>query len=93
MNRSVLAMELNEGGAQGWTGFSRPGLDRAFRTAARHSRLVRVLRVAVPASVVVVVVAVSVASLFSPARLLPRLPTGGSLALQDARLFGGRLCS
>jgi lipopolysaccharide export system protein LptC len=76
MNRSVLAMELNEGGAEGWTGFSRPGLDRAFRTAARHSRLVRFLRVAVPAAVVVVVAAVSVASLFNPARLLPKLPTG-----------------
>ena len=80
MNRSVLAMELNEGSAPGWTGFSRPGLDRAFRTAARHSRFVRVMRVAVPAFVVVVVAAVSVASFFSPARLLPNLPTGGSLA-------------
>jgi lipopolysaccharide export system protein LptC len=80
MNRSVLAMELNDGGAEGWTGFSRPGLDRAFRTAARHSRLVRVLRFAVPASVVVVVAAVSAASYFSPARLLPNLPARGSLA-------------
>jgi lipopolysaccharide export system protein LptC len=80
MNRSVLAMELNNGGAEGWTGFSRPGLDRAFRTAARHSRLVRVLRFAVPASVVVVVAAVSAASFFSPARLLPNLPARGSLA-------------
>jgi len=80
MNRSVLAMERNEGGAQGWTGFSRPGLERAFRTAARHSRLVRFMRVAVPACVVVVVAAVSVSSFFSPARLLPKLPTGGSLA-------------
>lgn len=80
MNRSVLAMELNEGGAQGWLGSSRPGLERAFRTAARHSRLVRFLRLAVPASVVAVVAAVSVASLFSPARLLPKLPTGASLA-------------
>jgi lipopolysaccharide export system protein LptC len=80
MNRSVLAMELNEGGAQGWVGSSRPGLERAFRTAARHSRLVRFLRLAVPASVVAVVAAVSVASLFSPARLLPKLPTGASLA-------------
>jgi len=79
MNRSVLAMELHESDP-GWAGFSRPGLDRAFRTAARHSRLVRVLRVAVPAFVVVVVAAVSVASFFSPARLLPKLPTGGSLA-------------
>jgi lipopolysaccharide export system protein LptC len=79
MNRSVLAMELNEG-AHGWASSSRPGLDRAFRTAARHSRLVRFLRLAVPVSVVVVVAAVSVSSLFSPALLLPKLPAHGSLA-------------
>jgi lipopolysaccharide export system protein LptC len=79
MNRSVLAMELHEG-AHGWASSSRPGLDRAFRTAARHSRLVRFLRLAVPASVVVVVAAVSVSSWFSPALLLPKLPAHGSLA-------------
>jgi lipopolysaccharide export system protein LptC len=80
MNRSVLAMELNDGGAQGWLGTSRAGLDHAFRAAARHSRLVRFLRLAVPAFVVVVVAGVCVASFFNPARLLPNLPTGGSLA-------------
>jgi lipopolysaccharide export system protein LptC len=80
MNRSVLAMELNDAGAQGWVGSSRAGLDRAFRSAARHSRLVRFLRLAVPASVVVVAAGVLAASFFNPARLLPRLPAHGSLA-------------
>ena len=79
MNRSILAEELDGGGAQGWTGFSRPGLDRAFRAAARHSRRVRFLRIAVPSLVVVGAVAVCVSMWFSPARLLPNLPTGGSL--------------
>jgi len=80
MNRSVLAMELNEGGVHGWVGSSRVGLDRAFRTAARHSRFVRFMRFAVPGLVVVVIAALSVASFFSPARLLPKLPAHGSLA-------------
>jgi lipopolysaccharide export system protein LptC len=78
MNRSVLAREvgtINEG----WVGFSRPGLDRAFRGARRHSRLVRLLRVAVPALVAVAVVALAAATWFSPTRLLAKLPTGGSL--------------
>jgi lipopolysaccharide export system protein LptC len=77
MNRSVLAMEVEE--AQGWTGFSRPGLDRAFRAAARHSRRVRFLRIAVPALVAIGAVAVCAATWFNPARLIPNLPTGGSL--------------
>jgi lipopolysaccharide export system protein LptC len=80
MNRSVLAMELNDAGAQGWVGSSRPGLERAFRAAARHSRRVRFMRFAVPGFVVLVIAGVSVASFFSPARLLPKLPAHGSLA-------------
>ena len=65
MNRSVLAMEL-EDVASGWTGSSRPGLDRAFRAAVQHSRVVRLLRIAVPVLIVVGIVAVSLASWFSP---------------------------
>jgi lipopolysaccharide export system protein LptC len=79
MNRSILATELDDGGGQGWTGFSRPGLDRAFRAAARHSRWVRFLRVAVPSLVAAGAVVVCVSMWFSPARLLPNLPTGASL--------------
>jgi lipopolysaccharide export system protein LptC len=79
MNRSVLAREVDGAVNEGWAGFSRPGLDRAFRAAARHSRYVRFLRVAVPLSVAAVVVAVALATWFSPTRLLAKLPTGGSL--------------
>ena len=79
MNRSVLAREVDGAFDEGWVGFSRPGLDRAFRAAARHSRYVRFLRVAVPALVAAVVVAVTLATWFSPTRLLAKLPTGGSL--------------
>jgi lipopolysaccharide export system protein LptC len=81
MNRSVLAAEFDDAGGQGWVGSTRPGLDRAFRAAARHSRLIRFLRVAVPALVAAVAVAVLVATWFSPARLLAKLPSaGGSLS-------------
>ena len=79
MNRSVLAREVGGAIDEGWVGFSRPGLDRAFRNAARHSRHVRFLRVAMPVMVAAGIVAVSVSMWFSPARLLPKLPTGGSL--------------
>jgi lipopolysaccharide export system protein LptC len=80
MNRSVLAREVDDAVDEGWAGFSRPGLDRLFRTAARHSRHVRFLRVALPALVAAGMVAVLVGMWFSPARLLPNLPTGASLS-------------
>src|SRR5262249_36377871 len=78
MNRSVLAREVGGAIDEGWAG-SRPGLDRAFRAASRHSRYVRFLRVALPASVAVAAIAIALATWFSPARLLAKLPTGGSL--------------
>jgi lipopolysaccharide export system protein LptC len=80
MNRSTLAMEAEETALHGWTASSRTGLERAFRVAARHSRHVRFLRIAVPALVAAVIVALALATWFSPARLLARLPTGGSLS-------------
>ena len=77
MNRSVLAIEVDD--AQGWTGSSRAGLDRAFRAAARHSRVVRFLRIAVPVLVALGFLGVGLASWFNPARLMAKLPTGGSI--------------
>jgi lipopolysaccharide export system protein LptC len=51
------------------------GMDARFAIAARHSRMVRVLRVAVPAAVVLAMAAVLFVSIFNPFRmLLPRLP-------------------
>ena len=79
MNRSILAMEIEEPGPQGWTASRRAGLDRTFRTAARHSRHVRFLRVAVPVVVAAAIVGLTLATWFSPARLMAKLPTGGSL--------------
>jgi lipopolysaccharide export system protein LptC len=78
MNRSILAIETEEA-AHGWSASSRTGLERAFRVARRHSRRVRFLRMAVPALVVAGIVALLLATWFSPARLLAKLPTGGSL--------------
>jgi lipopolysaccharide export system protein LptC len=79
MNRSILAREMDDAVGEGWAGFNRPGLDRVFRKAARHSRLVRLLRVAVPVLVVVGVVVLGLATWFNPTRLLAKLPTGASL--------------
>jgi lipopolysaccharide export system protein LptC len=79
MNRSILAMEVEEPGPQGWTASRRSGLDRAFRAAARHSSHVRFLRVAVPVVVAAGIVALTLATWFNPARIMAKLPTGASL--------------
>jgi lipopolysaccharide export system protein LptC len=51
------------------------GMEARFAIAARHSRIVRVLRVAVPAAVVLSMAAIVLVSIFNPFRmLLPKLP-------------------
>lgn len=51
------------------------GMDARFAVAARHSRMVRILRIAVPAAVVVALAGILFVSIFNPFRmLLPRLP-------------------
>jgi lipopolysaccharide export system protein LptC len=50
-------------------------MEARFAIAARHSRIVRVLRVAVPAAVVLSMAAIILVSIFNPFRmLLPKLP-------------------
>ena len=51
------------------------GMDKRFAIAARHSRMVRILRVAVPAVVLLSMAAIVLVSVFNPFRmLLPKLP-------------------
>lgn len=47
-----------------------PGLEARFASAARHSRMVRVLRIAVPAAVVLAMAAILAVSIFNPFRML-----------------------
>jgi lipopolysaccharide export system protein LptC len=51
------------------------GMEARFASAARHSRMVRVLRIAVPAAVVLAMASIIAVSVFNPFRiLLPNLP-------------------
>jgi lipopolysaccharide export system protein LptC len=51
------------------------GMEARFAVAARHSRIVRLLRIAVPAAVVVSLATIILVSVFNPFRmLLPKLP-------------------
>lgn len=64
------------------------GMEARFAAAARHSRMVRMLRVAVPAAVVVAMAAVVAVSVFNPFRmLLPKLPVDmGNLVVSGTKI-------
>jgi lipopolysaccharide export system protein LptC len=64
------------------------GMDARFAAAARHSRMVRVLRVAVPATVILAMTTVVAVSIFNPFRmLLPKLPLDvGNLVVSGSKI-------
>jgi lipopolysaccharide export system protein LptC len=63
-------------------------LEARFRAAARHSRMVRILRVTVPAAVILAMAAVLTVSIFNPFRmLLPKLPVDiGNLVVSGTKI-------
>jgi lipopolysaccharide export system protein LptC len=65
------------------------GMDARFAIAARHSRMVRVLRVAVPAAVLLSMAAIVFVSVYNPFRmLLPKLPAAdaGNLVVSGTKI-------
>ena len=64
------------------------GLEARFAIAARHSRMVRVLRIAVPAAVLLAMAGVVAVSIFNPFRmLLPKLPVDvGNLVVSGTKI-------
>jgi lipopolysaccharide export system protein LptC len=63
-------------------------LDARFASAARHSRLVRILRVAVPATVLLAMASILGVSIFNPFRMLmPKLPLdSGNLVVSGTKV-------
>jgi lipopolysaccharide export system protein LptC len=63
-------------------------MDARFAVAARHSRMVRILRVAVPAIVILAMAAIIGVSIFNPFRmLLPKLPVDmGNLVVSGTKI-------
>jgi len=63
-------------------------MDARFAIAARHSRMVRLLRVAVPAAVILAMAAIVAVSVFNPFRmLLPKLPLDmGNLVVSGTKI-------
>ena len=64
------------------------GLEARFKVAARHSRMVRILRVAVPGAVLLSMAAVIAVSIFNPFRMMmPKLPVDiGNLVVSGTKI-------
>jgi lipopolysaccharide export system protein LptC len=64
------------------------GMEARFAIASRHSRMVRALRIAVPAIVILALAAIAAVSIFNPFRmLLPKLPLDmGNLIVSGTKI-------
>ena len=64
------------------------GMEARFAVAARHSRMVRALRIAVPAAVILAMAVILAVSIFNPFRmLLPKLPLDvGNLVVSGTKI-------
>jgi lipopolysaccharide export system protein LptC len=95
MSRVITARTDPEATRAYWT-MSRGDAEQAFRAARNHSRLVRILRVAVPASVVFGLIVVTLITYFNPLRMLAKLPinidnlvvSGTKVTMEQPRLSG-----
>jgi lipopolysaccharide export system protein LptC len=70
----VSTADTNPQSARAYWTMGRGDSDRAFRSARRHSRVVRILRVGVPAAVIIGFSVVFLLAYFNPLRMLAKLP-------------------
>jgi len=95
MNRVITARTDAQTVRAYWT-MSRGDSERAFRVARRHSRVVRILRIAIPAFVGIVVLVVVLTTYLNPLRMLTKLPvnignlviSGSKITMEQPRLSG-----
>jgi lipopolysaccharide export system protein LptC len=86
MNRPITARTDAQTARAYWT-IGRGGAERTFRSARRHRRLVRVLRVAVPALVAVAALVIFLMTYFNPLRMLTKLPVNlGDLVVSGTKI-------
>jgi lipopolysaccharide export system protein LptC len=62
-------------------------MDARFKIAARHSRMVRMLRIAVPVTVILAMAGIVAVSVFNPFRILAKLPLEmGNLVVSGTKI-------
>ena len=86
MNRPITAKADPQTARAYWT-MGRGESARAFSAARRHSRIVRILRIAVPAFVGVAAVVMFLITYFNPLRMLTKLPINvGDLVISGTKV-------
>lgn len=78
MNRLASAYATNDKLTSGFPQTDKPSGEFLFRRARRHSRRVRILRVAIPLVLLIGIVATTLAVYFNPLRVLAKLPVSVS---------------
>ncbi|MCZ7661300.1 MAG: LPS export ABC transporter periplasmic protein LptC [Xanthobacteraceae bacterium] len=88
MTRPITADPPAGHDTHAWTVSRRADIGRAFRRARRHSRRVRILRLAIPLAVLVGTLVIVLMTWFNPLRVLANLPTasGGKLAVSGSKI-------
>jgi len=71
---------------RGWTASRRTDVDRAVRSAGRHSIMVRAARVGLPLAVIVGLATLVGFTYFKPAQVLEKVPVSGKLAVQGSKI-------
>jgi lipopolysaccharide export system protein LptC len=89
MNSLTAVSDVNQRAPRVFARFGRADGDRAFRAAVRHSRHVRILRVAIPLiAVAVLVTGVAVTFLLKPLRVLSGMPVDiGSMVVSGTKIM------
>lgn len=81
------ASSVIETGQGGWTASRRSDVDRAVRSAGRHSIFVRVTRVGLPVAVVVGLTGLVLFTYFKPMEVFEKVPAiSGKLAVQGSKI-------
>ena len=96
MNRLTVTPEFDDPYGRGHAAADARELERRFRAAARHSRLVRVLRLAIPSGVVVALAMVLGLAWFNPLSMISNLPveignlviSGTTITMESPRVTG-----
>lgn len=95
MNRVISARSDPQTARSYWT-MNRSDSEHAFRAARRHSRVVRILRVALPLAVVFTFLVITLMTYFNPLRSLTALPAdvdrmvvrGSKITMEQPKLSG-----